>query len=594
MAAIRTFFGKIKKYHFWLLCIFMLGLGVGAWVSASGSLKKEFASRKSTISGKFSEAQQLSGKQQHPNDTYHREMEKLIAARRASVMKAWEIKWDLQKHILTWPQNMLPELLAKVEPNRVIEAIDLEAHPEQRLEIMLREHYRDFIRQELPALAERGGAKWKVKMDDAMPGMGMGMMPGMMSEERGVIGAPPKLSVVEWDPADQMRIYTEFSWPKNDRGVPETLEVYVAQENLWVLRSLMEIVKETNGDADQRHLAPIKQINYLRFGLYAMGLDTVGTVEEVVSKEDEEDAGAFGMGGMMGGYGGMGMGGYGAPGAGGDAGAGVGMPGGAGGMGGMMGGYGGMGGGYGGMGGMGGFGMGAAFSAEDPLDNRYVDESFQPLEAARLREALEASSPDQASSAVAKRLPVRMRFKMDTRKVDRLLVACANAPLMLEVKQLRVNRPPAPNVSKQEGGGFAMEEGEDMDDDEYAEMVEEQEEAGLGGPGMMGGYGMEGGYGGMPGMMGGYGMEGGYGGMPGMMGGYGMEGGYGGMPGMMGEGVDGDGNIPRSERPFPYDGTVEVFGVVYIYSPPNKAVIFGDDLPTDEGATGEELVDAGG
>ena len=62
--------------------------------------------------------------------------------------------------------------------------------------------------------------------------------------------------------------------------------------------------------------------------------------------------------------------------------------------------------------------------------NRYVDNNYQPIaDLAGL----------EASAAVAKRIPVRMRLLVDQRSLNRLLIACANSKLTLEVRQLRFN-----------------------------------------------------------------------------------------------------------------------------------------------------------
>lgn len=63
-----------------------------------------------------------------------------------------------------------------------------------------------------------------------------------------------------------------------------------------------------------------------------------------------------------------------------------------------------------------------------PIDeNRYVDPDGKPL----------------ASGAAAllqfKRMPIVMRLTIDQREINRLLVECANAPLPVEVRQLRIN-----------------------------------------------------------------------------------------------------------------------------------------------------------
>jgi hypothetical protein len=110
---------------------------------------------------------------------------------------------------------------------------------------------------------------------------------------------------------------------------------------------------------------------------------------------------------------------------------------------------------------------------------------------------------------------VRMRFIMDQRKLNRLLAECGNSKLPLEVRQVRVNR--AEGQASMSGG-------------------------------MVGGSGYGEGYGG---------------GMPGGGGGPSMD--YG-MPGASGaRNLIADASIDNNAIP------IEIYGMVYIYNPVNKA-----------------------
>jgi hypothetical protein len=185
----------------------------------------------------------------------------------------------------------------------------------------------------------------------------------------------------------------------------------------------------------------------------------------------------------------------------------------------------------GGMAGMG--GMGGATADVDPLENRYVDVDLNPVQAETARQALTVATATDAILAVAKRMPVRLQLQVDIRRLNRLLAECGNANLPLEIRQVRIN-PPAGGAG---GGGMG---------------------GGMGGGGgmpMMGNMGA--GAGGAPPPMGGEG---------GMMGGGAMGGGaMGGMMGGMGRGR------VATIAAQSYDVNVELFGLVYIYNPPNQS-----------------------
>src|SRR5205823_6321603 len=115
--------------------------------------------------------------------------------------------------------------------------------------------------------------------------------------------------------------------------------------------------------------------------------------------------------------------------------------------------------------GAGGAAAGTTTAASTTGSDRYVDLSYASIrDINRLRSAMKgtATKPEDMLLAVAKRMPVRMHFTMDQRKLTTLLAECGNSKLPVEVRQVRINRDTASSL----GGGGAM---------------------GAGGPGMGGG-----------------------------------------------------------------------------------------------------------
>jgi hypothetical protein len=111
-------------------------------------------------------------------------------------------------------------------------------------------------------------------------------------------------------------------------------------------------------------------------------------------------------------------------------------------------------------------GEGAKLQASpDPVEGRYVAGkagNYEPISAETLKNAATSDKVEEAYLAVAKRMPVRMRVTIDQRKINKFLVECGNADLMLEVKQVRIN----PNLAdiktiagQHTGGGGAAQGG---------------------------------------------------------------------------------------------------------------------------------------
>jgi hypothetical protein len=541
-------------------------------------------------------------------------MAQLLRAYSLEVQRGWQQQYDQQATVLVWPASFDDQFREKVEKLRPIEIVPPPPTPiTMDLPIRERQLYRDFINLELPTLAKTIGTEWRASAaavgggsygagDEYGPSSGLGGglgagaytgdptassgypgssasgYPGSGYSGSGVPGAPGAAAVVDksiviWSPANQQELLSKHFGFISSEEPPSTLEVLYAQEDLWVLQNIMDMIKAANRDADgkdavARHEATVKMIDFVRIGRSAMGL--AGRISPV-------GAAATGMGGYGSASMGPGMGASMGPGM--SAGAspdmaasGASVPStgamsgpAAGGSAGMMG------------------PMGAQVST-DPAFGRYVNEKYEPLDPKRLREAWTSTNPADALLAVAKRMPVRMRFAIDQRRLNKLLAECGNSRLPVEVRQVRLNREAAPagGMGGYGSGGYGEYSG---GSDVGGSGAGDGMGGGLGGPGGLSGLGM-GGLGGL-GASGGMSGPGGYGGS-----GYGSDsasyadsyGSSGAMPGMGGMGRPGTprpvGGASHTSDVDPNLVVVELYGIVYIYNPVNKSQLGLEEATT--------------
>ncbi len=458
MDQIKTQLAVVLKYGFWIGCVLVLFGSLAVWWMTTSELAKQNQSQTGLIKGAISSVSTVKGELDTlPNELSHIEMQKLIDARQEKVLQSWELLYNRQRDILTWPVNELtPDFIDEFK-----DLIPMETHvnfptpEEEEKETTLLVQYERYIKNVLPDIGKIAKTDWTAEFERSAGMMGMGMememdmgmggysgMGGMRGAVVDITGAKEG-PLVKWSTGSQSQVLSDlFPW----RGKrPTTLEVYYSQENIWILKQLLQIVADVNGDVTQPYQAKIHEIRKIGIG------KSVKFGAGNVSKPGAR------MGGM-----GMGMG--------------MDMD--------MMemdmdmdmememe---------------MGGMDMGMGVAAFDPGDNRYVNASLEKITGAQLRTALTSNSPTDASLAVAKRVPVMMSVSVDQRAVHELLAACGSAQLMVQIKQVRVlpNTPTA-------GGGDMMGMGGDMD----MEM-----DMGMGGmSGGMGGMGM-GGMGGGAGM----------------------------------------------------------------------------------------------
>lgn len=537
MDQLKAQLAVVKQHSFWVMAAGILVVTLVSWWYSTSNLSQEQQTQAADISTKFSAVKGIpANNKEHPNESTNQGMDDITTKYAWEVQKGWDLQFQQQAALLVWPDQFRknPAFSAAVEKCRPIEIVPVNASGQvpfdKEIPQTMRVDYRNYIGDDLPHLAKTIGGRWQAVIpgtviDPAAAGGGVDPAAGGAGA-LGPDGLPLiDTSLVVWDPTNQQELLTTHFPFVGRTQEPSTMEVLYAQEDLWVLQNIMDIIHATNDEvkATARHEAIVKEINFVRIGRSAFGLvgqiqalggiATPGMVTPTPTDGQPPVEGAPDSGTEV-------------PLDGGTA------PTGEGGL--------------------------AAVTSKDLAEGRYVDERYQPLPAARLRAALTSRSAADALLAVAKRMPVRIRVKVDQRKLNVLLAACGNSKLPVEVRQVRINREAAaPGTSMSGGGG------------------------GFAGPG---GYATPGGPlgsadgGRMPAPDGG----GGFGGGGGFAGG-----GFGGFAG----GGEGGGFGTRPPSVVAGDPTrdanvdlnlieVELYGIVYLYNPVNRAQLGLPDAGT--------------
>ena len=513
----------IKKNIFWIVTPLITLASLFIWFRAAGKLEGERETFVRDINSKFTNLDAIrKNNPAHPNDETHDKMKELLKGLKADIRLAWDEQYNSQKKVLTWPQELGVEIISNLSAKTPIEF--MVPYPGQS----------DVERNLMNDLALKTGRRvedapfqyredYKTYAKKELPRMALKINANWLSQDPLADGAGAEVdeegnkiekspSLVTWSAANQTDLLRRFSW---EGHIPSTVEVMYAQEDLWVLNQWMDVIARTNRGSDARYNAAITEIVSIELPQQGKGISLAGRIRILGASSRGGTNGGSGADDMSGGM--MGAMGMGDMGGGQDGGAPQDMAA------------------QQGDSGMEKENAGESTAANnDPIDMRYVDRQYQPLKAARLRAALNPNNKvlDDAYLAVAKRYPTRIRLKMDLRRLPDLLTACGNAPLTIEVRQVGVNS----HASRSGGSG------------------------GAGGAG-----------GGMEAMMGGGGMGGGMGGdMEGGMGGGGEGGGSTEMSGMMG-GSGGFSGFQASVDEFPYQETVEIYAIVYLFNPPDTS-----------------------
>jgi len=425
MDQVKLILGNIKKYHFWILCTIVIIVGLTSWYMSTSSLRTETEKNASNIKTKVTEVEAVTKITPHPNTTFLEGMDKMIADYSNDLGKGWQYRYNQQKGLLIWPPRLGKDFIQRVNGLRPIEEhVTFEEKgyvPSQEIPDTYRELYRNFITLELPALAEKIGAKWSAKVGEARGSGGSGKSPSSMGyggSKGGSKGGTKSTgedeeedhSIVRWNPANQQDILDEHFGFASEEATPHTLDVLYAQEDLWVLDAIMNVIKRTNDTADANYNAAVKEIESIQMGRTVKGrLGQITMLDQVAGGST-----GGGMGGMSGSSmappsgmsapGGSSSGGSSSGGSssGGSSSAGSAPPGGSssgsqsmsmgpapGGSSSSMGG-----------------GMSSTAGPVDPAIGRYVDIDYNPLDPKELRAARTSQDPKQAIYSVAKRMPV--------------------------------------------------------------------------------------------------------------------------------------------------------------------------------------------
>ena len=179
MNQIKQALTVLRKYHFWILCVVILGLYIGVWFMSTSDMSQQTETLAGKIEAAFKTGEQISGIVNHPNTDSANMMKRLNRAEAEQVRLAWEARFREQEDVLKWPEKLLPDFIAAVEPLKPIEAtVKFPTPPNEELRLEFRNRYRDYIRDELPKLAEIIGAVWGATgsaSGSRYPGAGGGM-----------------------------------------------------------------------------------------------------------------------------------------------------------------------------------------------------------------------------------------------------------------------------------------------------------------------------------------------------------------------------------------------------------------------------------
>lgn len=407
MDQLRVAMTWLKEQHFWVLSVLATIVSVVCWFLASGAVDEQFTANRSKIKSAINSVNNLKNQPFHPNPTVNDGQRTEIEKLAGKVETVWSQLHDRQQEeVLKWPEQL--DSKASGNADRFLLHIAGKGFGDF-IGNKFRERYGDYIKNrfpDLPAIIQ--AMKLEDRRGGSRGGTGefAGEGPGMMTGEEEL---EEQDYLVIWE--DQQTVRDQLNYP----GTPSSMRIWVTQEDLWVYETLLRAIAATNekAGADRYTNAAVRNIYQFQVGAEA----AKGARTDQRIYRPEGDAAAAGGGGFEGGFDETGGGGF-SPGL--------------------------------------GDGLGEGFetgglSGEDGdesqqlLAGRYVNADGTPVPAPA------PGQPMNFGAAEYKRLPVRLTLKMDQRWLHFLIAALANAPLQVEVDEVRLNP-----VSADSGSGDAV------------------------------------------------------------------------------------------------------------------------------------------
>ncbi len=360
----------LKKYVFWFIFAGTIILVLVCWWMSTASLAKSFQQEQVKIKKKFEEVKAIEDDKQHPTQDFIKAVSEKNQKMKEGVLEVWKTLYYAQQEENPWPE-MLGKEFKNLDPNKEIRED-------------LREKYQNYIRGYFPSLFKIIDMRHPPETGEAGGGGGGNAAPALIRQlfrpgpqlgrrsSEVTVDNPDWVGTVDWDEKDRQRLEDRFNWAAR----PDSDVIRLRQEDLWVYKTLLQVIRETNSEGNSEHLqANVKRIEWIEIGADAIGSwlkadQSVFRPGEAAGQASPSDTRAAPSRETA-----------------------------------------------------------AQDSKDQLLKDRYVDDKGVPLDAT-------ANQP----YSEFKMMPISMKLHMDQRKISKLLVACVNSPMPIEVRRVSIQR----------------------------------------------------------------------------------------------------------------------------------------------------------
>ncbi|MDR2641169.1 MAG: hypothetical protein LBC74_00080 [Planctomycetaceae bacterium] len=269
----------VKKYIFWVLVPLALILVFVFNLLAVGTIGKKFTERKKSLESTKSSVEKIRKKSTHPNNNTIEEVNVRTEELRGRFVAAWATLEKDQRARNVWSEDAgVPfiEEVSKLKFGDIISERSIES-------------YFNFMGRYIPKLEAslnrrriqvNEGGEWKDKVGAVTDTIGN--LNGARNNRNTLTdnNLEREVGIVEW-PNPEIRDIIKWEIK------PTSIEVWYAQEDLWVYDSLISIIVKSNEGASSPHSAVVKRIESMLIGQRASHeLSSQLSVQSIGASED--------------------------------------------------------------------------------------------------------------------------------------------------------------------------------------------------------------------------------------------------------------------------------------------------------------------
>lgn len=237
--SIRPYATVLAKHHFWLLALLAPLLLLPLLRLANASMGGKIKLQKDKIDSQIKALKTVAGRKDHPNEAWSKAIETQVKAIRQETLGEWKRFWDSQQSLRVWPDKFGPDFVKAVVALR----------PGANLDRQFLQRYQNMVPDVVRQLPGRMGSAEAMADATAKAGSGKATAGGA----RGI---------VVWSADDQTRLYKSFKWDRT----PSTVQVLLAQEELWLYGMWCDFVARANQRATGAFDATITDVEQLAIG----------------------------------------------------------------------------------------------------------------------------------------------------------------------------------------------------------------------------------------------------------------------------------------------------------------------------------------